>query len=59
MLCRINADKEIKEYLREECHRLLKNDNLSEGIECALPPGSDSDRTEMILDLIQNIAGIA
>jgi len=53
-----NADKEIKEYLMEECHKLLEDDNLSEGIECALPPDSDSERTEMILDLLQNIAGI-
>jgi len=48
----------VKTYLREECQSLLENDSLTEGIESALPFGSDSDRTEMIEDLIRDIAEI-
>jgi hypothetical protein len=52
------ANLSVKTYLREECQSLLKNDSLTEGIESALPFGSDSDRTEMIEDLIRDIAEI-
>jgi len=48
----------VKTYLREECQSLLENDSLTEGIESALPFGSDSYRTEMIEDLIRDIAEI-
>lgn len=53
-----NADNSVKTYLKEEFQNLLLNDNLIEGIECALPFGSDSDSTEIIQGLIQNIADI-
>ena len=53
-----NASSTIKTYLKEECRNLLNNDNLVEGIECALSYGSDSDSTEIIQELIQNIADI-
>jgi hypothetical protein len=52
------ANLSVKTYLREECQSLLENDSLTEGIESALPFGSDSDRTEMIEDLIRDIAEI-
>lgn len=53
-----NTDEEVKEYLKSECLSLLNDDNLSEGITCALPLSSDSDRTEIIEELIWNIAHI-
>jgi len=51
-----NADEDVKNYLKTECKRLFANDGLSEGIESALPYGSDSDRVEIIEDLILEIA---
>ena len=53
-----NTNQSVKTYLREECHRLLKNNGLTEGIENALPYGSDSDRTELIEKLIRDLAEI-
>jgi len=53
-----NANSTVKTYLKEECRNLLENTNLTEGIESALPYGSDSDSTEIIEDLIQSIAEI-
>jgi hypothetical protein len=43
-------------YLKRECQNLLKNDNLTEGIESALPYGSDSDSTEKVEEIIKSIA---
>jgi predicted nucleotidyltransferase len=51
-----NAYEDVKSYLKSECEMLLENDGLSEGIECALPLGSDSDRVEMIVTLITDIS---
>jgi hypothetical protein len=53
-----NADEDVKNYLKTECERLFENDGLSEGIESALPYGSDSDRVEIIEDLIHEIASL-
>ncbi|TSA38659.1 MAG: hypothetical protein D4R64_02475 [Porphyromonadaceae bacterium] len=53
-----NVNSTVKTYLKEECQSLLENDNLTEGIESALPYGSDSNSTEIIQDLIQSIAEI-
>lgn len=44
--------------LKEECCMLLKNDGLTEGIESALTYGSEEEATEIIMELIQNIADI-
>lgn len=52
------ANATVKAYLKEECQNLLKNDNLTEGIESALPYGSDSDRVEIIEEIIREIAEI-
>jgi len=52
------ANPSVKTYLREECQSLLENNSITEGIESALPFGSDSDRTKMIEDLIRDIAEI-
>lgn len=51
-----NADEDVKNYLKDECESLLGNDGLSEGIESALPYGSDSDRVEMVVTLITDIS---
>jgi len=53
-----NADEDVKNYLITECERLFENDGLSEGIECALGPGADSDRVEIIEGLILEIASL-
>jgi hypothetical protein len=52
----VNSNSSVKEYLMEACQNLLENGNLKEGIESALPYGSDSDSTELIERLIRNIA---
>jgi predicted nucleotidyltransferase len=54
----INANSTIKIYLKEECQNLLKNTNITEGVESALPYGSGEGGTEIILELIQSIAEI-
>lgn len=53
-----NADEDVKNYLKTECERLFANDGLSEGIESALPYGSDSERVEIIEDLILEITSL-
>lgn len=53
-----NASESVKAYLKEECSSLLKNDGLTEGIESALPYGSEEEATEIIIELIQNIADV-
>jgi len=50
------ANSTVKTYLKEECHNLLKNNSLTEGIETALPYGSGEEGTDIILGLIQSIA---
>jgi hypothetical protein len=51
-----NADEDVKYYLKAECESLLENDGLLEGIDCALPLGSDSDRVGLIETLISDIS---
>lgn len=53
-----NAKDNIKSYLKEEFQKLLLNDNLTEGIECALPYGADSNSTELIFERIHSIANL-
>jgi len=53
-----NSNPTVIAYLKEACQNLLENDNLTEGIESALPYGSDSESTEIIEDIIQSIAEI-
>lgn len=53
-----NSNESVKGYLKEECISLLKNEGLTEGIESALPYGSGEESTDLILELIQSIAGI-
>ncbi len=53
-----NANHTIKTYLKEECQNLLKNENLTEGIESALPYGTGGDSTDITQFLIESIAEI-
>jgi hypothetical protein len=53
-----HAGVKVKAYLKIECQSFLENDSLIEGIESALPYGSDSDRVEIIEELISEIAEI-
>ncbi len=51
-----NANASVKAYLKIEFENLLKNKGLTEGIESALPYGSGFESTEIIYELIRNIA---
>ncbi len=53
-----NANSTVKTYLKGEFLNLIQDENLTEGVESALPYGSDSDSTEIILELIKNISEI-
>ena len=53
-----NSNLNVKDYLKEECISLLKNKDLTEGIECALPYGSNEESTDLILEIIQSITEI-
>lgn len=53
-----NVNETVKAYLKDECSILLKNEGLTEGIESALPYGSEEEATEIIMELILNIADI-
>ncbi len=50
-----NANKSVKSYLKNEYQNLLSNNNLTEGIESALPYGSGSEGTDIIIKLINKI----
>lgn len=52
----VGSADSLRAYLKHECRFLLQDKGLSEGIESALPYGSDDERTDIILDLIQKIA---
>ena len=52
------SNSSVKMYLKKECQNLLKNPNITEGIETALPYGSEEEGTDIVFELIQNIAGI-
>lgn len=43
----------VKKYLREQFDILLAREDIVEGIESALPPNSDSDSVENILDILE------
>lgn len=51
-----NSNEGLKAYLKTEFSNLLENDNITEGIESALPFGSDSDSVELIEELMQDIS---
>lgn len=52
------ANFTIKTYLRYECLNLLKNENLIEGIESALPYGSGDESAEIIKNMLESISKI-
>ena len=50
-----NAKVNVKEYLINEYNTLLQNTNLTEGVESALPYGSGSEGTDIIMEMINSI----
>lgn len=54
----LSANGVVREYLVETVNIFLENVNLTEGIESALPFGSDSDTTENIELLLKSISEI-
>jgi hypothetical protein len=52
------SNPSVKMYLKEECHNLLKNPNITEGIESALPYGSGEESGDILGVLIREIAEI-
>ncbi|MFO7669286.1 MAG: hypothetical protein R6W31_06480 [Bacteroidales bacterium] len=50
------SDQDIKVFLKKEFTNFLSREDLLEGIECALPYGSDRKSTVMILDIMKKIA---
>lgn len=54
-----NSKPEVKSYLKEACRNLFENDNLNEGVECALPYGSGDNRVEIIIKRIQSVTKIS
>lgn len=52
----MNSNSSVRGYLKEEFKCLLKNKNLTEGIETALPYGSGYERTKIIEDCMRDIA---
>lgn len=52
------SNSSVKMYLKKECQNLLVNQNITEGIESALPYGSGEEGMDIILELIQKIAGM-
>jgi len=53
-----DANETVKSYLKEECQNLLTKDDLTEGIESALPYGYGEESVDIILEIMQNIADI-
>jgi len=48
-----SSSTEVKKYLEEQFKILIERDDIVEGIECALPYGSESESVKKILDLFQ------
>ena len=54
----VNSDDQVREFIKKEFSDLLLRSDLLEGVECALPFGTDSNGIERIMDLLQSIANI-
>ncbi len=52
------SGSQVKMYLAQEFKHLLSRKDLEEGVESALPYGSDSDGVEKILELMETVAGL-
>ncbi len=52
------SNPSVKEYLKSECQKLLKNPNITEGIETALPYGSGEESSDILGMIIREIAEI-
>lgn len=54
----LESKESVKKYLKSECQSLINNSNITEYIESALPYGTSTEGTSIIMELIQNIANI-
>ena len=52
------SNQSVKMYLKQECQKLLKNPNITEGIETALPYGSGEESGDILGMIIREIAEI-
>ena len=52
------SNPNVKVYLKSECRKLLENQNITEGIESALPYGSGEESGDILEMLIREIAEI-
>lgn len=50
------TNKSVKNFLKGECTKLLHMDNITEGIGCMVPYGSQEENVEVILELIKDIS---
>jgi hypothetical protein len=48
-----NSSEQIRAYMKSQFQSLYSRDDISEGIECALPYNADSDSVEKILNIFQ------
>lgn len=53
-----SADKEVVDFLKSECTKLLTNYVLEESIACALPLNSGEDRIKFIVNTLNQIIQI-
>jgi predicted nucleotidyltransferase len=54
----LQSNKKLQQYLKISFDELLQNDNITEGIESALPYGSEKENTQIILTIMQQIADL-
>jgi len=54
----VNTEISLKSYLKEQCLKLLEDQNITEAITCSLPLHSDEERMTMIYETISNISKI-
>jgi hypothetical protein len=52
------SNPSVKEYLKDECRKLLEDPNITEGIESALPYGSGEESGDILGMTIREIAEI-
>jgi len=52
------SDEFVKEFLTKEFAILLSRTELLEGIECALPYGSEKENTVRVLNIMKKIANL-
>lgn len=54
-----SKNNHLRTYLKEQCAKLLQNNNIREIIYSSLPYLSEEERVDMILDIIKSIASLS